>query len=110
MLFRFRFAAKGQMAELESVFYSWHGDELLLNVVGSPSSKKNALGKVLGDHLKVHIAAVPDGGKATEELLRFLALVFGVKRNDVVLVSGQYSLKKKIRIKSPSKLPEIIKK
>lgn len=108
--FKFSRKLKSRMEELENQFYTWVGDELLLNVQGSPSSKKNALGKVFGNHLKIQIAAVPDGGKATEELLRFLSEVFGVKRNEVKLVSGQFSPKKKIRIKSPQKLPDLIKR
>ena len=48
--------------------------------------------------IKIDIAAVPERGKANAELLRFLAEEFGVSKNTVVIVSGETSTVKAIRI------------
>lgn len=36
-------------------FYSWNGDILRLNVLGTPSAKQNKIGKVKGNQLKVSV-------------------------------------------------------
>jgi hypothetical protein len=48
--------------------------------------------------LKVRVAAVPEGGKANEELRRFLAGHFGVARDQVEIVAGAAGQRKTVRI------------
>jgi uncharacterized protein (TIGR00251 family) len=56
----------------------------------------------LGDDgsLRVRIAAVPEKGKANEELRSLLSLYFGVSKSNVQIVSGETSTHKRIRIKA----------
>lgn len=53
---------------------------------------------VLGDMLKVKLAAAPEKGKANEALVEFLAETLGVKRNAVKITSGHASPVKTILI------------
>ena len=91
-------------------FCQWEGDILVLNVLGKPSSKQNVIGKAKGLQLKISVTASPEGGKATDYMVRFLAKEFGVAINDIEVVFGQFNVNKQLRIKAPSQLPAVINK
>lgn len=93
-----------------SSFCTWDGETLVLNILGRPSSKQDAIGKVKGKQLKVSVTATPVAGKATDHMVRFLAEEFGVSTNDITVVFGRFNVNKQLRIKSPKKLPPIISK
>lgn len=84
------------------------GDDLLLMVKGRPGARKNALMTVEGDAIKVAIAAAPERGRATEQMLRFLASEFDVPRAQAVLVSGEFSPMKRVRIERPRRIPPLL--
>jgi uncharacterized protein (TIGR00251 family) len=88
-------------------FFAWEGDVLVVNILGKPSASKDALGKPKGTQLKVSVTAAPRGGKATDHMVRFLAPLFGVAVADIEVVFGQENVNKQLRIKAPSKLPEV---
>ena len=81
-----------------------------MNVLGKPSSKQNVIGKAKGLQLKISVTASPEGGKATDHMVRFLAKEFGVAIKDIEVVFGQFNVNKQLRIKAPSKLPAVINK
>jgi uncharacterized protein (TIGR00251 family) len=89
-------------------FYSWEGDTLVLNILGTPNAKKDAIGKVKGHQLSVSVKAVPRAGKATDYMVRFLAEEFDVAVNDIQVVSGRMNVNKVLRIKAPKRLPAVI--
>jgi uncharacterized protein (TIGR00251 family) len=51
-----------------------------------------------GDLLKIKITAPPVDGRANEECIRFLADVFGIKKDHVQIVGGLKAKKKTIAI------------
>lgn len=89
-------------------FYSWEGDTLILNILGTPNAKKDAIGKVKGHQLCVSVKAVPRAGKATDYMVRFLAEEFDVSTCDIQVVSGRMNVNKVLRIKAPKRLPAVI--
>lgn len=89
-------------------FCAWDGETLVLNILGKPGAKHDAIGKVKGHQLKVSVTAAPEGGRATEHLVRFLAKEFGVTHRDIEVVFGQMNVNKQLRIKSPKTLPSVI--
>jgi len=89
-------------------FYAWDGDILVLNILGTPNAKRDAIGKPKGNQLKVSVTAAPVAGKATDHMVRFLAKEFGVSRKDIEVVFGRMNVNKQLRIKSPAKLPKVI--
>jgi uncharacterized protein (TIGR00251 family) len=89
-------------------FYRWEGDILVLNILGTPNAKKDAIGKVKGHQLCVSVKAVPRAGKATDYMVRFLAEEFGVATSDIQVVSGRMNVNKVLRITAPKRLPEVI--
>lgn len=93
---------------MKKSFYTWQGDTLVLNILGTPNSRHDAIGKVKGDQLCVSVTTVPRSGKATDHMVRFLADEFGVSVKDIEVVFGRMNINKQLRIKSPKRLPSVI--
>jgi uncharacterized protein (TIGR00251 family) len=91
-------------------FYAWDGDVLVLNVLGTPSAKKDVIGKPKGNQLKISVTANPVGGRATDHMVKWLAKEFGVSKGDIEVVFGRMNVNKQLRIKNPQKLPRVIAK
>jgi len=82
------------------------GSDLILQIRVQPRAGKDALAGVIGDYLKVRLTAPPVEGRANEYLVAYLAKLFGVPKNSVILERGSTSPRKQLRIRSPKKLPE----
>jgi uncharacterized protein (TIGR00251 family) len=89
-------------------FYRWDSDTLVLDILGTPNSKKDAIGKVKGHQLCVSVTAVPRAGRATDHMVRFLADEFGVSISNIQVVFGRMNVNKQLRIKDPKRLPAVI--
>jgi uncharacterized protein (TIGR00251 family) len=86
-------------------WYRWQGEDLLLSLRVQPRGGRTGFGEVQGEARKVRLRAAPVDGKANDELVRFLADSFGVRRDAVELVSGRQGRSKLLRIHGPSRLP-----
>lgn len=93
-----------------SGFCYWEDDILVLNVLGTPSAKRDIIGKAKGNQLKISVTAAPVAGKATDHMVAFLAKEFGVKKSDIEVVFGRMNINKQLRIRAPEKLPTVIEK
>ena len=91
-----------------SSFFVWEGDTLVLNVLGTPGAKKDVIGKVKGNQLKISVTEAPRAGRATDHMVRFLAKEFDVSTSDIAVVFGRMNVNKQLRIKTPKKLPPVI--
>lgn len=91
-------------------FCAWDGDTLVLNVLGKPSAAKDAIGKPAGHQLNISVTEAPVRGRATDHMVRFLAARFGVDTSDIEVVFGRFNVNKQLRIRSPQKLPAVIRK
>ena len=60
-----------------------------LQVKVVPGASRNRVVGMLGDALKVQVAAAPEKGKANDAVRAVLADFFGVKIGQVELISGQ---------------------
>lgn len=95
-------------------FYRWQDDDLILVVHVQPRASQTSIilplenNEVDDTRLKIRITAAPIDGKANEEVCKLLAKLFGVAKSQVTLVAGESSRDKRIRIKSPKKLPDFI--
>ena len=88
-------------------FYFWDGDVLVLNVLGKPSAREDAIGKVKGNQLKISVTEAPRLGRATDHMVKFLAKIFEVSVSDIEVVFGRMNVNKQLRIKAPKKLPSV---
>ena len=91
-------------------FYTWQGEDLMLNLLVTAGAKVNQIRKVRGKQLKVAIATQPEKGKATAFLIGYLAELFKVPKQSVELVSGEYIPSKKIKIHQPKHIPSFVQK
>lgn len=91
-------------------FCAWDGDVLVLNVLGTPSAKQDAIGKTKGNQLKISVTAAPVAGRATDHMVKFLAGIFEVSTKDITVVFGRMNVNKQLRIYSPKNLPAVIAK
>lgn len=75
------------------------GNEITFRVKVRPSARVSRFRGPLGeDTFKVDIAAVPEDGKANDELIRFLAEEFSVSRHKIEIVYGEMAKMKIVRI------------
>lgn len=81
------------------------GDAVLLVIHAQPGARESAFAGLHGEALKLRLAAPALEGKANRELCRFLAAVFAVPQASVVLLSGEGSRHKRVRIESPRAWP-----
>ena len=65
-----------------------------------PGSSRDAVVGLLGDSLKVKIAAPPEGGKANKSLVKVLAKWMEISSDQVVIKSGHQSQNKIVEIHS----------
>ena len=73
-------------------------DGVSFSVRVQPRAGRTAISGVIGDALKVAVAAPPVEGKANEALIRFFAELFEVPRSAVVIVSGEAARNKVVRV------------
>ena len=83
--------------------YRWAGADLELTVRAQPGAKRTAVKGTHAGAIKIEIAARPVEGAANAALLDFLAAELHVPRRRCVLVSGETSRQKRIRIESPER-------
>lgn len=103
--------SSGKTRELGgAAFCAWDKETLVLNILGTPSAKKDAIGKPKGNQLKVSVTAAPVAGKATDHMVKFLAKEFEVGTSDITVVFGRFNVNKQLRIQSPKKLPAVVAK
>lgn len=91
-------------------FYAWDGDILVLNILGTPAAKRDAIGKVKGNQLKISVTESPRAGRATDHMVRFLAKEFQVSSKDIEVVFGRFNVNKQLRIKNIIDLPSEVSK
>ncbi|MBU0632859.1 DUF167 domain-containing protein [bacterium] len=97
-------------AKDSDAFCWFEGDILVLNVLGTPSAKRDVIGKPKANQLKISVTAEPVAGKATDHMVKFLCREFGVTKSDIEVVFGRMNVNKQLRIKTPKTLPAVIKK
>lgn len=76
-------------------------DTVCFSVRVRPSAPKTCAVSVMDDaSIKIDIAAVPEGGKANIELIKYIAKEFGVSRSQVAIISGAADRHKLIQVRS----------
>ena len=81
----------------------WSGDHLELRVHAQPGARRTEVQGLHAGAIKIKLQARPVEGAANEALLQFLAEALQVPRRRCVLVSGESSRQKRVRIESPDR-------
>src|SRR5438046_138261 len=71
---------------------------LTIDVLVQPRASRDAIGPMVGDRLKVAVAASPVDGAANAAVIATLAEALGVRKSAVEIVAGDRSRCKTVRI------------
>lgn len=63
----------------------------------TPKASRNEV-RVEGEQVRVYVTTVPEGGKATKDVVKLLAKALGVAKSDLTLVRGEVSRDKVFRL------------
>lgn len=91
-----------------SDWYKWDGEDLIITVRAQPNSSKDIITPPENDIVKVKIKAPPVDGKANSHLIKFLSKSFGTPKSKIVILNGETSKSKRIKIPSPKKIPGVL--
>jgi len=69
-----------------------------------PGASRSEIAGILGDRLKVRVAAPPEAGKANRALLDLLRTWLGVR--EVEIVAGRSVAEKTVRVRGLSSIPD----
>lgn len=82
--------------------YSKAKDGIIIEVKVDPRSSRNEIAGVADRTIRIKLTAPPVGGAANELLIEFLAESFGIKKRDVIIMKGEASRHKIIKLKGVS--------
>lgn len=82
---------------MKNIFYE-DKSGIMFNCKIVPKSSKNQISILDNETLKINVKSPPVNGKANKELISFIAKKFGLKKKDVIIVSGEKSKNKKVKI------------
>ncbi len=57
------------------------------------------------DTLKIRLKAIPEKGRANEELIRFLSKSLSIQRSEISIISGHTDTRKLLKVPDTTKLP-----
>ncbi|WP_284452709.1 DUF167 domain-containing protein [Parachlamydia acanthamoebae] len=68
-----------------------------------PNASRNAILGWENDELKMHIASVPEKGKANEAVIKFLAKFLGLRKQQIQIIRGETNRHKILQIEGIDK-------
>ncbi len=74
----------------------------MIRVKAVPGARRDQVAGLLGDRVKIRVAAPPEAGKANRAISTLLAQAIGVKARQVTLVSGSASPEKTFLVEGAS--------
>ena len=75
----------------------------MIDILVQPRAARPGVGPLVGDRLRVAVAAPPVDGRANQAVVELLAEAFGVRRADVSIVRGERGRRKTVRIVGASR-------
>jgi uncharacterized protein len=83
-------------------YYQATSQGYILRLMVAPGASRTAVVGLLGDRLKVRVAAAPEKGAANQELISFLARALNLPKSVIKLKSGSQSRQKVVELADPS--------
>jgi uncharacterized protein len=88
-----------------SAYYHATGQGYILRLMVAPGASRTTVVGLLGDRLKVRVAAPPEKGAANQELISFLARALDLPKSAIRLKAGSGSREKVVELADSS--PEL---
>ena len=82
--------------------YSKAKDGIIIEVKVGPRSSRNEIAGVVDKTIRAKLTAPPVGGAANELLIKLLADRFNIRKSDVIILKGESSRHKLIKLKGVS--------
>jgi uncharacterized protein len=79
--------------------YSKAKDGIIIEVKVDPRSSKNEIVGAVEKVIRIKLTAAPVGGAANEKLVELLAKKFQIRKSDVLIIKGESSRHKLIKLK-----------
>ncbi|MDF2182390.1 DUF167 domain-containing protein [Neptuniibacter sp. CAU 1671] len=89
-------------------WFQWQSQDLILSCHLQPNASRDEFAGLHGDSLKIRIKAPPVDGKANAHLVKYLAKQFGVAKNAVIIVKGELTREKRVKILAPKQIPDVL--
>ena len=91
-------SGKGNPPPADSPWMRVSIDEVVIEVTARPGASRRGVIGVSGDRLVIAINSRPNKGKANDELIEYLAREMRVPRSALLIVRGETSRRKTIRV------------
>lgn len=97
------------------MFFEKKDNSIVLRVRLTPNSSSCLLNGIFTDakgqvFLKVNVVAVPEKGKANQELINFLAKLLKIAKSEISIVGGETDRYKKLHLKSSPRVISCLEK
>jgi uncharacterized protein (TIGR00251 family) len=69
-----------------------------LAIYVQPNARKTEFEKIYDDQIKIKVHAPPEDGKANDEVIRYIASFFSLRKNQVEIISGHLARRKRIAL------------
>lgn len=89
--------SKHQSSTFDQIVSSVDGG-VCLHLKAVPGASRTKIAGVLGDRLKVQVAAPPEGGKANQAICDLLAKTFSLPKRDVSVIKGTTNPQKTVQL------------
>lgn len=76
-------------------------DCFTIEISAQPQAKRTEIKGEHGGRLRIAVKAKPQQGAANKELVKFLAKLLDLKQSDIVIISGELSRQKRVRVNHP---------
>ena len=86
-----------------ATLYRWHGADLEIRIHAQPGARRTEIQGIHAGALRIRLQGRATEGAANEALLEFLAGALHVPRRQCVLVSGETSRRRRVRIQGPDR-------
>ncbi|MCC6675871.1 MAG: DUF167 domain-containing protein [Phycisphaerales bacterium] len=74
------------------------GPAVRLDVKVVPGARRDEIAGVLGERLKIRVAAPPEDGRANKAVCALIAKALGIRASEVTVIAGPASPEKTLRI------------
>jgi uncharacterized protein (TIGR00251 family) len=91
------------------MWYKIHDQEVTITIYAKPRAKRTALLKIDENGLHISLHAKPVEGEANHELINYLAKLFNLPKNQIILKKGEGSKHKIISVPYTQKIADFIK-
>jgi len=90
------------------MWFKIEDQHIKLNIFAKPNAKKTAFLKIMDNKMYISLHASPSDGKANDELIAYLAKLFGLPKSLIVLHRGKTSRNKQIILPLTEKVQKLI--